>query len=102
AASATGYVDYLFNQDGVVRNMPLWIEYQQRLYPQAGLSLACAMLGIRPEDPNAVKISADAVTLLPPNRAPIVIPVRSIYAPRLGRLAGAMLDIPWFGPSGDW
>ena len=63
AAAATGFVDYLPNSDGVVRTMPLWVSYRGKAYPQAGLSLACMMLGIGPADPRQVRIADNAVTL---------------------------------------
>src|SRR5205814_1771887 len=87
AAITTGFVNYLPNRDGVVRTMPLWISHGNNAYPQAGLSLACLMLGIQPNDPQRVRFERDAIVLLPPDHAPISIPVRALHSTRLGHVA---------------
>ncbi|HYO09467.1 MAG TPA: CHASE2 domain-containing protein [Tepidisphaeraceae bacterium] len=102
ASSGTAFVDYLPSGDGVVRTMPLWLEYRGGLYPQEGLALACAVLGINPADAEQVSITADAVTLSPPGgKRPIVIPVHTIRPGRQRLEAGTCVEIPWTGSS-DW
>jgi class 3 adenylate cyclase len=91
AAAWTGFVDYVPLSDGVVRSVPLWADYRDTMFPQIGLTLACAMLDIRLED---VKLGADSV-ILPHPDGDIVIPV-TLTPTRRGN-CGMFLAIPWFG-----
>src|SRR6185436_9749620 len=60
AAALTAFVDYVPDgTDGVVRTMPLWIEYHGGLYPQEGLALACAALDVDPSNPKQLTIAPD-------------------------------------------
>jgi class 3 adenylate cyclase/CHASE2 domain-containing sensor protein len=98
AARLTAFVDYVPSNDGVVRTMPLWIEYAGRLYPQEGLALACAALDVNPADAKLVTIAPDRVTLRPPGKPPIAIPVHTVRGVTRGRVAaGACVEIPWIG-----
>ncbi len=101
AAAYSAFVDYVPNDDGVVRYMPLWLSHDNGLYAQTGLALACAMLDIDPADRERVKITEHEVTLLPRDRDPIHVPVHTIVGNNLGRDAGVCVNIPWFGPP-DW
>jgi class 3 adenylate cyclase/CHASE2 domain-containing sensor protein len=98
AAAYTAFVDHLPHDDGVERSVPLWVLYRNRLYPQMGLALACATLGV-PLD--RLIISNNALTIPVPNGKNIVIPTHSFYSERLDRKVAYLMDIPWFGTS-DW
>src|SRR5208282_865033 len=75
AARYCGFVDFLPLSDGVVRSVPLWIQYDNRLIPQMGLALACAYMGA---DPRSLRIEADRV-VIPGNGQPeVVIPVHAV------------------------
>jgi hypothetical protein len=99
-SSSTGYVDYVVS-DGVVRTLPLFIQYKDGLYPQAGLSLACAILNLDPANPDQVQLDSSAVTLHPAGRPPIRIPTRHIASSTARRGGGAFMEVPWYGES-DW
>jgi class 3 adenylate cyclase len=96
AAASTGFVDYVPLADGIVRTVPLWANHRDFIFPQMGLSLACAMLDVKLSD---VRIAADHILIPRPGAAAVVIPVRTQATPR-GRF-GMFLDIPWFGTD-DW
>jgi class 3 adenylate cyclase/CHASE2 domain-containing sensor protein len=95
AAQSSGFVDYLLMADGVVRSVPLWAAHRGYMYPQLGLSLACAMLDV-PLD--QVRLSHDAV-VIPHKGGQVRIPVRT-ESTRLGR-GGMFFHIPWFGSWGS-
>ena len=94
-ASSTGFVDYVTLADGVVRSVPLWVNHRDWLFPQMGLSLACAMLDVKVKD---VIVRDDSVVIPRPG-GEIVIPVRMEQTPQ--GMRGMFFDIPWFG-TGDW
>ncbi|HWB55034.1 MAG TPA: adenylate/guanylate cyclase domain-containing protein, partial [Tepidisphaeraceae bacterium] len=98
AAAYTAFVDHLPHGDGVERSVPLWVLFNGRLYPQMGLALACATLGV-PLD--RLKISDSSLTIPLSDGKAIVIPTHSFYSKRLERRVGYLMDIPWFGTS-DW
>ncbi len=100
ASTATGYVDYVVS-DGVVRTMPLFINYRDGLYPQAGLALACAVLNIDPKNRSQVELADDAVTLHPNGRDSIRIPTRRVQSSPTQRGGNAFMDVPWYGDP-DW
>lgn len=99
AAQYIGFVDYLPVDDGVVRRVPLWVEYRGRLVPQFGFLLACAMLDVDVRDERQVELWPDRVIIRPPGAAPIVLPVGTYPAAAYG-LVGMQLDIPWAGRKG--
>lgn len=98
AAAYSAFVDHLPQGDGVERSVPLWVLYHGRLYPQMGLALACATLGV----PISHLQISDAGLIIPrPDGTRTVIPYHSIYSSRLHRRVGYLMDVPWFGTS-DW
>lgn len=98
AAAYTAFVDHLPHGDGVERSVPLWIEYQGELYPQMGLELACATLGVSLD---RLKISQSQLTIPLNDGRQIVIPTHSFFSKKLNKSVGYAMDIPWFG-TGDW
>jgi class 3 adenylate cyclase len=97
-AAGTAFFDYPTEKDGKVRRVPLFMEYDGRMVPQIGLSVAAAMLGAKTESliatPNSVEIPR-------PGGTSIALPVYSIYSDTYGRQIPMMFDIPWFGTA-DW
>ena len=101
--TATAFVDYIPEADGTVRSVPLWMEYNGRLYPKLGFALACAHLGIDPSNPKQVLVEADAVTLVHPTQGwRRRLPVHEAYMSRLNRRVGCLMHLPWFGPTDVW
>lgn len=98
AAAQTGFVDFLSESDGIVRSVPLWVNYHGRAFPQIGLALACMQLDVDPRD---IILAPDRVTIPRTNAPPIVIPVRTIHSPTLGGEVGFVTDLSWFG-SNRW
>lgn len=98
AAGTTGFVEYLPYKDGVVRSVPLWLNYRDHLFPQLGLSLACFMLGVEISD---LQIDNNRVVIPRSDQEPINIPVRTHYSTTLGDIA-TIMEIPWFGRNADW
>jgi class 3 adenylate cyclase/CHASE2 domain-containing sensor protein len=98
AAAYTAFVDHLPHDDGVERSVPLWVLYRGKLYPQMGLALACATLGV-PLD--RLTISDNRLTIPLADGRQIFIPTHGFFSKRLGRKVAYLMDIPWFGTS-DW
>jgi class 3 adenylate cyclase len=97
-AAMTGFVDPLQQSDGVVRLLPLWVEYRGRLYPQMGFALACMAMDI---DVQKVKIEKERVILPRPGGPPLIVPTRAITI-GTGRTYGNFMDLPFFGRPRDW
>jgi len=102
AATATAFVDHLSDADGVARSIELWRNCDGWLYPQLGMRLACAWLGVKIED---IEIYADHIVIPKPDGTRLTVPVFS-QATTLARYdCGMFMPIPWFGPSqrsDDW
>ncbi|HEY1685418.1 MAG TPA: adenylate/guanylate cyclase domain-containing protein [Tepidisphaeraceae bacterium] len=98
AAAYTAFVDHLPHDDGVERSVPLWVLYNGKLYPQMGLALACATLGV-PLDRLVINDTSLTIPLADGRR--IVIPTHNFYSARLQKEVGYIMDIPWFGTS-EW
>lgn len=97
AMAATSFVDYLPDPDGVVRSVTLWREHNGRLYPQFGLMLACAYLGV---DINDITLLPDRM-ILPAPDGDIVVPVYTTHVESAGAECGMIMLVPWFG-SNEW
>lgn len=95
AAAALGFVDYLPLGDGVVRQVPLWVNHRDFALPQMGLALACVMLDA---DPRRTEILSDRVVIPRRDGPPVSIPVTTLNTPR-GR-GGTFMHLPYFGRSG--
>ncbi len=101
--SATAFVDYIPEADGTVRSVPLWMEYDGRIFPKLGFALACAHLGIDPADPKQVVVEEGAVSLVHPIEGwTRRLPVHKAYMSRLNRRVGCLFHLPWFGPTDAW
>jgi hypothetical protein len=77
AAAATGFVDYRFSSDGVVRVAPMLLAQGKEIYPQIGLSMACRMLGVTPE---SIEFTESEVILPCADGRRISIPVHTLGA----------------------
>jgi class 3 adenylate cyclase/CHASE2 domain-containing sensor protein len=100
AARYSGTVEVVKDPDGIVRSIPLFIEYRGRLMPHMTLAAPCAMLDV-PMD--QVRIEGGSVVIPVPDAPPIRIPVRTTRSESFGRV-GMLMDIPWFGAAGadEW
>lgn len=49
-SQGTGFVSYEADADGVVRSVPLWLEYDGKIYPHFALALACRYLDVPIKD----------------------------------------------------
>ncbi|HSV13751.1 MAG TPA: adenylate/guanylate cyclase domain-containing protein [Tepidisphaeraceae bacterium] len=96
AARFSGIVDNPAMPDGVVRAIPLFAEFHNRLAPQIGLVLACAALDV---DPQQLLIQPGQVQVPLADGFNINIPVHELPT-RFGR-GGLFMDVPWFGGK-DW
>jgi class 3 adenylate cyclase/CHASE2 domain-containing sensor protein len=96
AAKFSGAVDWVREKDGVVRSIPLFINYRGRLMPHMALAASCAALGVRLQD---LQLTADSITIPVHDGPPIVVPVRSIKSETFGKV-GMFLEVPWFGNYG--
>jgi class 3 adenylate cyclase/CHASE2 domain-containing sensor protein len=96
--AGTGFVDYLSDPDGAVRSVPLWVEYDNRLYPQIALSLACRQLDV---DVRQLKLTENSVTIPLPGGDAIRIPTRRHRSSRYGEI-GMVMDVPYTGPVNRW
>ena len=67
-----GHIVIHFDDDGVSRNLPLFIRHHHQLYPSLSLVLVCQSLGIPLQ---SVRYQEGVVILNPPDQDPIRIPV---------------------------
>ena len=94
ATAAVGFVDWKFLDEKVCRSIPLFVDYDHRLYPQFALVIACRMLDV---DPNDIRFEKDSVIIPRPAGTPIVIPVFSARWKAAARDVPLMMDIRYFG-----
>jgi class 3 adenylate cyclase/CHASE2 domain-containing sensor protein len=97
-AGASGYVDYIADDDGVVRRIPLLALHHNRVVPQVGLVIACNLLGA---DPNTVAADAHSLTIPLPDGRKRVVPVVTRSQTDTGEPIGVLMDIPYSGGR-DW
>jgi class 3 adenylate cyclase/CHASE2 domain-containing sensor protein len=93
AAVGAGFVDYPPPRDGIIRGVPLWMEYRGRLVPQFGLAVACRYLGVDPAD---VELRRDRLVIAPKDGPPREAPLHTYRSERFGEV-GYFFDIPLFG-----
>jgi class 3 adenylate cyclase len=98
-ASSTGFVDYLPQEDGVVRVVPLWVELAGRRYPQVGLAMALQMLGVHPAD---VRIERERIVIPQPDGSQRIVPVRRQRLEDNASPYDGFIDLPWFGRRNNW
>ena len=94
ATSAIGFVDWKFLDEKVARSIPLFVEYDHRLYPQFALAIACRMLDVNLKD---IRFEKNSILIPRPGGKPIVIPVHSTRWKAAGRDVPLMMDIRYFG-----
>jgi CHASE2 domain-containing sensor protein/class 3 adenylate cyclase len=107
AAGATAFVDYPNSRDGKIREVPLIVQYEGRMYPQIGLMLASMMLGVSPGD---FRFTPDTITI-PMTGKPdgkggvwkhdISLPIRTYQSPQFKQPIPTYFNIPWYGTK-DW
>ena len=97
-AGASGFVDYLPDDDGVVRRIPLLARFHDRVVPQVGLVVACNLLGA---DPNAVTADRHNLTIPLPGGGRRIVPVVTRPHSDTGEPIGVLMDIPFIGGR-DW
>jgi CHASE2 domain-containing sensor protein len=96
-AAGCAFANYDIFDNATIRAIPLFVEYNQRLYPQMGLATACVMLGA---DPAAVRFDGDNI-LIPAPAGAISIPTYTYHSKVLGRDVPLIAALPWFGGR-DW
>jgi CHASE2 domain-containing sensor protein len=96
-AAGCGITNYDIFKNATIRSVPLFAEYNNQLYPQMGLALACVMLGA---DPKAAKFDGSNVIIPAPGRT-ITIPTYSYHSGALDADVPLIAAIPWFGTA-DW
>lgn len=92
AAVGTAFVDHHFDGDPVVRNTPLTIACDSRVFLQLGLEMACKSLDV---DPRKIEFRADRIILPRTGGEKIIIPVRT--STNRGSSTPLVFDIPWTG-----
>ncbi|HEX4054870.1 MAG TPA: SpoIIE family protein phosphatase [Tepidisphaeraceae bacterium] len=97
AAADCAFANYDIFDNATVRSVPLFAEYNHRLYPQMGLATACVMLGA---DPTAVRFEGSNI-IIPARGRTISIPTYVYHSKALGRDVPLIVAVPWFGGR-DW
>jgi class 3 adenylate cyclase/CHASE2 domain-containing sensor protein len=98
AAARAGFVDEERGEGGVLSEIPLWVRSGDHVYPQLGLAVALAYMGV---DLSNVRISQDAITIPRPDGGTLSLPISTDRTEQHG-MVGAMFDIPWFGQHNRW
>jgi class 3 adenylate cyclase len=100
-AGGYGFVEYIADDDGILRSVPLVVNHRGRVAPQLALALACAELGVHPDVADEFELSERILTLKPPGGSARRIPLFTADQ-RHGRArVGASFLIPWTGGR-DW
>ncbi|MGD0389404.1 MAG: CHASE2 domain-containing protein [Tepidisphaeraceae bacterium] len=92
-AAGCAFANYDIFDNATIRAIPLFVEYNRRLYAQMGLATACVMLGA---DPAAVRFDGDKIVIPAPAGA-ISIPTYTYHSKVLGRDVPLIAALPWFG-----
>lgn len=96
-AAECAFANYDIFDNATVRAMPMFVEYNNRLYPQMGLATACVMVGA-----DIQKVRFDGSTIVIPCRyGDIRIPTYTYHSKVLGRDVPLIAAVPWFGGR-DW
>ncbi|MGD0463215.1 MAG: SpoIIE family protein phosphatase [Tepidisphaeraceae bacterium] len=96
-AAECAFANYDIFDNATVRSVPMFVEYNHRLYPQMGLATACVELGA---DPTAVRFEGSDIIIPAPGGA-ISIPTYVYHSKALGRDVPLIAAVPWFG-NRDW
>ncbi len=95
---STGVVDFVEDDDGVARQVPLAVEHEGQLYPQVGLALALAYLDV-PFD--SVRIDPHQLVIPMSDGSTRRIPLTRRDVPGLGTF-DLFAPLAWFGKTDDW
>jgi CHASE2 domain-containing sensor protein len=93
----TGYIDYIPSDDGILRGVPLCVMYEGRIFPQLGLTMACAVRGA---DLGRISVRPGGITIPCVDGSLLQIPTRTYESARFGKVDG-FFEIPLQGTS-DW
>ncbi len=96
-AAECAFANYDIFDNATVRSVPMFVEYNHRLYPQMGLATACVMLGANPTN---VRFEGSDI-IIPAPAGPITIPTYVYHSKALGRDVPLIAAVPWFG-NRDW
>jgi CHASE2 domain-containing sensor protein len=96
-AAGAGFVNYNIFDNATVRSIPLFVQYEGKLFPQIGLAVACVALGA---DPRQVRVD-DQDVKIPSPKGTITIPTYTYHSQLLGQDVPLIAAIPWFGTR-DW
>lgn len=96
-AADCAFANYDIFDSATVRSIPLYVEYNRRLFPQMGLATACVMLGA---DPASVRFEGSDI-IIPAPGGTIKIPTYTYHSKALGRQVPLIAAVPWFGTR-DW
>jgi CHASE2 domain-containing sensor protein len=93
AAACVAFANYDIFDNAAVRSIPLYVEFNHRLYPQMALAIGCVMRGA---DPAAVHFEGSTAVIPAPGGA-IRIPTFTFHSRTLGRDVPLIAAVPWFG-----
>jgi CHASE2 domain-containing sensor protein len=96
-AAECAFANYDIFDNATVRSVPMFVEYNHRLYPQMGLATACVMLGANPTN---VRFEGSDI-IIPAPAGTITIPTYVYHSKALGRDVPLIAAVPWFG-NRDW
>jgi CHASE2 domain-containing sensor protein len=97
-AASCAVVDYNIFGKSKIRDVPLFVQYKNRLYPQFGMATACVMLGA---DPTKVRFTGSTAIIPTRNSGEISIPTYVYHSKTQGLDVSLITAIPWFGTQ-DW
>jgi CHASE2 domain-containing sensor protein len=92
-AAQCAFTNYDIFDNATVRSIPLFVEFNNRLYPQMGLATACVVLGA---SPTAVRFEGSRI-IIPAPGGDISIPTYTYHSKALGRDVPLIAAVPWFG-----
>jgi CHASE2 domain-containing sensor protein len=97
-AASCAVVDYNIFGKSKIRDVPLFVQYKNRLYPQFGMATACVMMGA---DPTKVRFEGSNAIIPIRSGGEISIPTHVYHSRTQGLDVSLITAIPWFG-SHDW
>jgi CHASE2 domain-containing sensor protein len=93
-ASYCGFVNFNIFPGATLREIPLLVESEGRVYPQMGFALGCSVLGV---DVRHARIEQNQIVLKKPDGSQLRVPTHGVYSSALGRSFSGIADIPYFG-----
>lgn len=98
AAAFSGTVDFVPDDDAIVRSVPLVMEYDGKLYPHMAFATALAALDVRFSD---LRVERDRIIVPLKDGDAMEIPIEEYPSKTYGRVGG-LLSLSWFGRPQDW